>query len=284
MNRYSAGMKAGIARSRRSHAIRISRRIYAITARFTPASKPSGNRWTGGWRCIRRCGQDPNFRRSMPASMTRSGTPRRPLQRYGPCSPTPEADAMYPLAVSAMCIASSLGSGLEPTLIALRNGTSGLQPCRFETVDLATCVGQVPGLDDWRLDQSLVRFECRNNRLVRLALAQDGFEPAVEAAKTRYGAARIGVFLGTSTSGILQTEQAYRQRSINGQLACNIDYAGTQSTFSVADFVMSMFGLAGPAFVVSSACASTTKVFATAARMLGTGLCDAAIVGGAASL
>jgi 3-oxoacyl-[acyl-carrier-protein] synthase I len=191
---------------------------------------------------------------------------------------------MYPLAVSAMCIASSLGSGLGPTLIALRNGTGGLQPCRFETVDLATCVGQVPGLDDWRLDQSLVRFECRNNRLVRLALAQDGFEPAVEAAKTRYDAARIGVFLGTSTSGILQTEQAYRQRSINGQLACNIDYAGTQSTFSVADFVMSLLGLTGPAFVISSACASTTKVFATAARMLGTGLCDAAIVGGADSL
>jgi 3-oxoacyl-[acyl-carrier-protein] synthase-1 len=191
---------------------------------------------------------------------------------------------MHPLAVSAMCIASSLGSGLESTLSALRSGTSGLQPCRFETVDLATYVGEVPGLDDWHLDQSLARFECRNNRLARLALAQDGFESAIEAAKARYGAARIGVFLGTSTSGILQIEQAYRRRTAAGQLPCDIDYAGTQSTFSVADFVMSLLGVAGPALVTSSACASTTKVFATAARMIGTGLCDAAIVGGADSL
>src|SRR5947209_2406853 len=124
----------------------------------------------------------------MSASMTKLRIPRQPLQRHGPYSPRPGADAMYPLAVSAMCIASSLGSGLGPTLSTLRGGTSGLQPCRFETVDLATYVGQVPGLDDWRLDQSLARFECRNNRLARLALAQDGFEPAIEAAKARYGA------------------------------------------------------------------------------------------------
>jgi 3-oxoacyl-[acyl-carrier-protein] synthase-1 len=42
--------------------------------------------------------------------------------------------------------------------------------------------------------------------------------------------------------------------------------------------------VSGPALVVSSACASTTKVFATAARMIETGMCDAAIVGGADSL
>jgi 3-oxoacyl-[acyl-carrier-protein] synthase I len=191
---------------------------------------------------------------------------------------------MRPLAMSAMCIASSLGPGLDSTLPALRRGISGLRPCRFETVDLPTHVGEVAGLDDRSLDQSLARFDCRNNRLARLALAQDGFESAIEAAKDRYGPARIGVFLGTSTSGILQTEQVYRHRTADGQLAHDIDYAGTQSTFSVADFVMSLLGVTGPALVISSACASTTKVFATAARMIETGLCDAAIVGGADSL
>jgi 3-oxoacyl-[acyl-carrier-protein] synthase I len=190
-----------------------------------------------------------------------------------------------PLAMTAFCIASSLGAGRSATLDALRHGTSGLMPCRFETVDLPTYVGEVPGLEDLRLDPALVRFDCRNNRLAQLALRQDGFEQAVRAAKARYGAARIGVFLGTSTSGILETEHAYRRRDpVSGRLPPEYDYAGTQSTFSVADFVMAALGVQGPALVVSSACASTTKVFATAARMIETGFCDAAVVGGADSL
>jgi 3-oxoacyl-[acyl-carrier-protein] synthase I len=186
--------------------------------------------------------------------------------------------------MTAACIASSVGLGMAPTLSALRRGESGLRPCRFETVDLPTCVGEVPGLDDWQLDRDLARFDCRNNRLARIALAQDGFEPAVEAAIARYGGARIGVFLGTSTSGILQTEQAWRRRDADGRLPPEFNYAGTQSTFSVADLVIAVLGVRGPAFVVSSACASTAKVFATAARMIETGVCDAAIVGGADSL
>lgn len=191
---------------------------------------------------------------------------------------------MRPLAMTAVCIASSLGAGLGQTLSALRDGTSGLAPCQFETADLPTHVGEVRGLHNQHLDSAFARFDCRNNRLARLALAQDGFEPAVQAAKARYGAARIGVFLGTSTSGILQTEQAWRRRSADGKLPPDLDYAGTQSTFSIAEFVMALLGLRGPALVVSSACSSTTKVFATAARMMEIGLCDAAVVGGADSL
>ena len=192
---------------------------------------------------------------------------------------------MRPLAITASCIVSSLGAGRPATLAALRSGASGLAPCRFETVDLPTHVGEVPGLDAWRIDGELARFDSRNNRLARFALAQDGFVAAVGAARARHGATRIGVFLGTSTSGILQTEQAYRRRDpATGALPPDLDYAGTQSTFSVSDYVMRALGLYGPALVVSSACASTTKVFATAARMIESGMCDAAIVGGADSL
>jgi 3-oxoacyl-[acyl-carrier-protein] synthase-1 len=192
---------------------------------------------------------------------------------------------VQPLALTASCIVSSLGAGRAATLSALESGRSGLARCTFDTVDLPTFVGEVVGQEAVRLDQTLHRFDCRNNRLARMALSQDGFEAAVEAAKSRHGAARIGVFLGTSTSGILETERAYRRRDpVSGALPADLDYAGTQSTFSVADFVMTALGLSGPALVVSSACASTTKVFATAARMIEIGLCDAAIVGGADSL
>jgi 3-oxoacyl-[acyl-carrier-protein] synthase-1 len=40
----------------------------------------------------------------------------------------------------------------------------------------------------------------------------------------------------------------------------------------------------GPAFVVSCACASSAKAFGNASRMIASGLCDAAVVGGADSL
>ena len=192
--------------------------------------------------------------------------------------------AMPPLAITAMTIVSSLGHGLDVTLAALRDRRSGLAPCRFETVDLPIHVGEAAGVEDAPLPPGLAGFDCRNNRLARLALAQDGFEAAIEAAKSRYGASRIGVFLGTSTSGILHVEQAYRLRSPEGALLTPFNYAGTQSIFSIADFVLHALDLSGPSLVISSACSSTTKVFATAARMIQAGLCDAAIVGGADSL
>jgi 3-oxoacyl-[acyl-carrier-protein] synthase-1 len=106
-----------------------------------------------------------------------------------------------PLAITAACIASSLGRGLDATLTALRSGTSGLQPCRFETVQLPTYVGEVQRLDGWHLEPALARFDCRNNRLARLALMQDGFEPAIEAAKARYGPPVSAYFLGPALRG-----------------------------------------------------------------------------------
>ena len=119
---------------------------------------------------------------------------------------------MHPLRLSHYTIVSSIGAGLDATLASLREGRSGLRPCAFETVDLPTYVGEVPALDDVRLPAALAGFDCRNNRLAEMALGQDGFEDAVAAAVARYGARRIGLFVGTSTSGILQAELAYRER------------------------------------------------------------------------
>ena len=132
---------------------------------------------------------------------------------------------------------------------------------------------------------TLAGFDCRNNRLAALALRQDGFMAAVAAARARHGAGRIGVFAGTSTSGLLQTETAYRHREpASGSLPPEFDYARTHNTYALGRFVRTVLGLAGPAFVVSTACAATSKVFATAARMIATGICDAAVVGGADTL
>jgi 3-oxoacyl-[acyl-carrier-protein] synthase-1 len=170
-------------------------------------------------------------------------------------------------------------------LAALRQQRGGLLPCTFDTVDLPTFTAEVPGVDAVQLPASLARFDCRNNRLALLGLRQDGFSEAAAAATKKYGAQRIGVFIGTSTSGILQTEQAYRRLDpASGAFPADFIYASTHNTFSVADFTRHYLGLTGPAAVVSSACSSSAKVFASARRMLAAGLIDAAVVGGVDSL
>ena len=180
---------------------------------------------------------------------------------------------------------SCLGHGLGPTIAALRDGKGGLAQCAFDTVDLPTFTGEVDDVDAVQLPAHLARFDCRNNRLAMLGLLQDGFADAVSKAAQKYGADRVGVFIGTSTSGILQTELAYRHLDpASGALPADFDYASTHNTFSVADFTRTCLGLAGPAAVVSSACSSSAKVFASASRMMAAGLIDAAVVGGVDSL
>ncbi len=192
---------------------------------------------------------------------------------------------MNPLWLSHFTATSGIGRGLDQTLAALRQRRGGLAPCAFETVDLATFVGEVAEVDAVQLPAHLADFDCRNNRLALLGLIQDGFAEAVHAAIAKYGAQRIGVFLGTSTSGVLQTELAYRRRDpVTGALPADFNYRSTHNTFSVADFARHYFGLTGPAVVVSSACSSSAKVFGSARRMLAAGLIDAAVVGGVDSL
>jgi 3-oxoacyl-[acyl-carrier-protein] synthase-1 len=180
---------------------------------------------------------------------------------------------------------SCVGHGRLATLEALRAQRGGLAPCTFETAAIDTWTGKVSGIDDERLPAQLRKFDCRNNRLAQLGLRQDGFADAVAHSVGRWGRRRIGVFLGTSTSGILQTELAYRQRDPHtGALPDDFDYAGTQNSFSVADFVRQALGLEGPAVVVCSACSSSAKVFGSARRMMDADLIDAAVVGGVDSL
>jgi 3-oxoacyl-[acyl-carrier-protein] synthase I len=180
---------------------------------------------------------------------------------------------------------SAVGIGLAPTMDALRSRRSGITRTPWETVDLDTCIGEVPGLDAVAIRPDLRVFDCRNNRLAQLALEQDGFAQSVRDTIERLGSRRVGVFLGTSTSGILSSEIAYRNRDAQtGALPASLDYRHTHNSFSVADFVRQYFGLTGPAVAVSTACSSSGKVFGSAQRMIELGLIDAAVVGGVDSL
>jgi 3-oxoacyl-[acyl-carrier-protein] synthase-1 len=193
---------------------------------------------------------------------------------------------MKPLGVSSYTVTSAIGRGRDAHVTALRAEHTGLAEQRFEDSELACWIGAVAGLDAVALPRELAAWDCRNNRLAELALNQDGFLEAVAAERARHGAHRIGVFMGTSTSGIRHAELAYRERAGPGIEALPgwFDYRTTQNTFSIADYTRRRLGLAGVTAAMSAACASSAKVFASAARAIEAGFCDAAVVGGVDTL
>ena len=195
---------------------------------------------------------------------------------------------MIPLAISAYTTSSAAGIGNVATARALREGHSGLAPNDLDWAPLPCWIGRVASLDGdnaVKLPDALRDFDCRNNRLALLGLEQDNFMSAVADVRQRVGAGRVGVFIGTSTSGILSTEIAYQHREpLSGRLPDGYRYETTHNLDATTEFVRILLALTGPAMTISTACSSSAKVFCLAERFIRLGLIDAAVVGGVDSL
>jgi len=191
---------------------------------------------------------------------------------------------MTPLPVSAYTVTSSLGAGRAAHWDALRAERTGLRKLEFDTNTLDCWLGEVATFNV-PLPQRWSQWDCRNNRLAYFALQHDGLLAASATLRERYGSERVGVFIGTSTSGVQHTELAYRARDPESQqLPDWFQHRYSQNIFSIADFVAHVLELMGPALAISTACSSSAKVFAAARRAIAAGTCDAAVVGGVDSL
>ena len=131
------------------------------------------------------------------------------------------------------------------------------------------------------LDEFSLRDRSRNNQLGLAALYQ--IRSAVEETIERHGADRFAVVIGTSTSGIAEGETALREFAKSGSLPEWFHY-GQQELSSPAVFLAQTLRVTGPAYVHASACASSAKALASAARLISMGACDAALAGGVDSL
>jgi 3-oxoacyl-[acyl-carrier-protein] synthase-1 len=189
-----------------------------------------------------------------------------------------------PVRITAYTATSALGLGKAALLEALEQQRCGLRPCDFSREALPTWIGRVPAIETSPLPQPLAHWECRNNRLAWLGLTADGFFGAALAARERYGPARVALVLGTSTSSIGATEEAYRQLDADGNFPPHLRSPTVNTPHSLGMFVHEALRLEGPCVTVSTACSSSAKVFAQAERMLRLGLVDAAVVGGVDSL
>src|SRR5579884_1159215 len=189
-----------------------------------------------------------------------------------------------PLAITACTVTCAAGRGVEAFADALAMRKSGLVENDLGPEPLPCWIGRVPGLETAPLPAAWAEWESRNHRLAWLGLNQDGFRERAQAALARYGAARVALVLGTSTSSIGETEAAYRERDAAGRLPAAQCGRPVHQPHALGAFVQQALGVRGPALTIATACSSSAKVFASAARLLHADLADAAIVGGVDTL
>jgi 3-oxoacyl-[acyl-carrier-protein] synthase-1 len=130
----------------------------------------------------------------------------------------------------------------------------------------------LPGLDHLPAHQ-----QSRSNQLLLAAL--DQIRDELEQRLSGLDRLRVGVVLGTSTSGIAEGERAMAQREQTGQWPAGFSYR-QQEMAAPAECLADWLGLGGPAFTISTACSSGAKALASGRRLLREGVCDLVIAGG----
>jgi 3-oxoacyl-[acyl-carrier-protein] synthase I len=183
--------------------------------------------------------------------------------------------------VQALGIINALGSGVAEVSQRLFMGdTSGMVLEDALLLNGLARVGRARGVLDI-VPEHFLNFNCRNNQLLLTALGQ--IENAVEAAVTRYGRSRIGVVLGSSTTGMSEGEAAFAAHRHSGVFPATYSY--TQQEIGMpAVFLANYLKLSGPAYTICTACTSSAKAFQSARNLLKHGICDAVLVGGVDSL
>ena len=191
---------------------------------------------------------------------------------------------MPPLAIRTYTATTALGRGRDAQRHALRDRRSGLRRNDFGDAPLDTWIGRVDGLEDAALPREFAQWECRNNRLAWLALQQDDVLARVGALRDRHGATRVAIVVGTSTSSIGATEEAYARLDAEGRFPADLRRPIVHTPHSLGAFLQAATGLRGPCVTLATACSSSAKVFAQAARLIHAGVVDAALVGGVDTL
>jgi len=195
-------------------------------------------------------------------------------------------DTQPALPVTACSVVSACGAGTQALYQALLDGRHRLQPPRLFALDFPTWCGEVAADLLPQLDPALQSFSTRNARLALAAINHpaDGLRAAIERAVARYGSNRVGVVLGTSTSGVYETENAYTRLEQQGTLPAGYSLPDQHIWAATARFLQRALGLQGPCYAISTACSSSSKALASAQRLINTGVCDAVLCGGVDSL
>lgn len=183
--------------------------------------------------------------------------------------------------INSIGINSALGLGLKETADNLFSGTSPgiLRTDKYspnKPVFIGAVCSDLPSVATF--DKKL---QSRNNQLLLSAFQE--IEVCVAKALDGVDKSRVGIIIGTSTSGISDEEAAFPHLLSTGKFPDNFDLLQRELA-SPSNFLAQLLGTTGPTYSVSTACTSSAKALASGARLLKTGLVDAVIVGGVDSL
>ena len=186
-----------------------------------------------------------------------------------------------PIVLLPPAVACALGEGLENVREALFSGYSPGMRCSDvyspgRVLTLGHADAPLPPLDNFPVPQ-----RSRNNALLLAVFAQ--FEPLFRELARDIPAHRIAVVLGTSTTGIAESETAVRHHHQAGCFPEGFHYS-QQELGSPARMLAEYLGCTGPTYSVSTACTSSAKALISGARLLRAGLADLVIAGGVDTL
>jgi 3-oxoacyl-[acyl-carrier-protein] synthase-1 len=192
---------------------------------------------------------------------------------------------LKPVPVTAFTTINGCGLGDSALSQAMLSSRSGLGELTVLDIPFATPVGEIKE-ELPAIRSELVAYDSRNARVALAALnfAEDGVRAAIEVAKSTYGGDRIGVIIGTSTSGLSETELAYQVLLAEGHMPDDFHFLTRHAYQSTPRFLQKELQLNGPCFAVSTACSSGAKAIAAGQRLINYDVCDAVLVGGVDTL
>lgn len=180
--------------------------------------------------------------------------------------------------INTLNLVCALGDSRGQIQEQIVRGQTGLALTEYATDRFQYLAAVKTPLTDVEIDK---KFDSRNNRLLHTCL--EPMFAVVDELIREFGRHRIGVVLGTSTSGISDAEQAIRYTNQHDSGCDDYSYHQQQMS-SVTDYVVDLFDLGGPGYTISTACSSSAKALLSAAELLKLNLCDAVIAGGCDTL
>ena len=187
--------------------------------------------------------------------------------------------------ITAFSSITACGLGNEALYQALRDNRSALGQLQLFEIGFDTPVGEVTDT----LPEISPSLEIYNSRNARMALAAlnyptDGLRTSIEAACQQYGRERVGVVMGTSTSGLYESEHAYQVLVAEGHMPDDFEFLTRHAYQATARFLQQELNLKGPCYAISTACSSGAKSIAAGQRLIANDVCDAVLVGGVDTL
>lgn len=182
--------------------------------------------------------------------------------------------------ITASSILSPLGGTLAEHRERLRAGLTGLSPATPD-LPILTHVGKV-GVPLPPLPAPLRRYDTRATRMAAFLL--QGIKAEVADAVERWGAQRVGIFLGNCNAGTAETEDALLHEMAHSALPTGYRFSEQHIFFGILHVMRILSGCTGPGAIISTACTASAKAFASAQRLIRAGVIDAAIVGGVDTL